>query len=100
MLGGRLMALTLWNSYCNYQKLKPSDYESGNPIVIAIGAASDLAHPLLDGYVLAPRSPVTGSLSVTAGEGRIAKALVWGGDLRHGDPGETEPHHPPCHHGS
>jgi aldehyde:ferredoxin oxidoreductase len=75
MLGGRLMALTLWNSYCNYQKLKPSDYESGNPIVIAIGAASDLDHPLLDGYVLATRSPVTGSLSVTAGEGRIAKAL-------------------------
>jgi len=76
MLGGRLMALSLWNSYCNYQKLASSDYEAGNPIVIACGAASDLDHPLLDGYVLATRSPVTGGLAVCSGHGRFSKVLL------------------------
>jgi len=75
MLGGRLMALSLWNSYCNYQKLGPTDYEEGNPIVIAAGSASDLDNPILSGFVVTTRSPVTGGIVTYAGHGGFAKVL-------------------------
>jgi len=74
-LGGRLMSLSLWDSYCDYQNLAPFSYEAGNPIVIVSGACSDLDTPYVDGYVITTKSPVTQSLVTFAGHGPFAKVL-------------------------
>lgn len=75
-LGGRLLALRLWDRYAEYQNLEPGAYESGNPIVIAPGSASDVSQFGCDSFTLVTRSPVTGRLSANSGEGPFAKALL------------------------
>jgi aldehyde:ferredoxin oxidoreductase len=75
MLGGRLLALSLWDKYANYDNLGKEAYESGNPIVIAPGAASDISLACCDSFSLVARSPLTGQISVNTDKGPLARAL-------------------------
>ena len=75
MLGGRLLALGLWDKYAEYGNLGSQAYESGNPIVIAAGSASDISLSCCDSFTLVTRSPVTRQLSVNTSSGPLARAL-------------------------
>ncbi|WP_041384624.1 aldehyde ferredoxin oxidoreductase N-terminal domain-containing protein [Sphaerochaeta pleomorpha] len=75
MLGGRLLALGLWDKYAEYENLGSQAYESGNPIVIAAGSASDISLACCDSFTLVTRSQLTGQLSVNTSNGPLARAL-------------------------
>lgn len=45
VLGGRSLAFDLWDRFANYDKLDNRFFHSGSPVVIALGAASDLVLP-------------------------------------------------------
>lgn len=76
LLGGRLLALSLWDSYASYDNLDSSLYEKGNPVVIAAGAASDTSMVCADSSTVVTRSPVTGKLAVYSSSNTLAKTLL------------------------
>ncbi|NCC63590.1 MAG: hypothetical protein EOM15_02890 [Spirochaetia bacterium] len=75
-LGGRLLALKLWQQYAEYDKLEEKQYESGNPIVFAPGAASDLLMPCCSSYTVVTKSPVTGQLAINSSSSSLANAIL------------------------
>ncbi len=76
LLGGRLLALSLWDTYASYDSLDSHLYEAGNPVVIAAGAASDTPMLCADSSTVVTRSPVTGKLAVNSGSSTLAKNLL------------------------
>lgn len=76
LLGGRLLALSLWNTYANYESLESHLYEVANPVVIASGAASDTPMLCAESATVVTRSPVTGKLTVNSASGTLAKTLL------------------------
>lgn len=76
LLGGRLLALSLWDTYASYDSLDSHLYEAGNPIVIAAGAASDTSMVCADSSCVVTRSPVTGKLAVNNSSSTLAKNLL------------------------
>lgn len=76
LLGGRLLALSLWDSYASYDNLDDHLYEVGNPIVIGAGAASDTSMVCADSSTVVTRSPVTGKLTVNSVSSTLAKNLL------------------------
>ena len=76
LLGGRLLALSLWDTYASYDSLDSHLYEKGNPIVIAAGAASDTSMVCADSSTVVTRSPVTGKLAVNGHSSTLAKNLL------------------------
>jgi len=76
LLGGRLLALSLWDTYASYDNLDSHLYEVGNPIVIAAGAASDTSMVCADSSTVVTRSPVTGKLTVNSISSTLAKNLL------------------------
>ena len=76
LLGGRLLALSLWDRYASYDSLDSHLYEVGNPIVIAAGAASDTSMVCSDSTTVVTRSPVTRKLAVTSISSTLAKNLL------------------------
>ncbi len=74
-LGGRLLALWLWQRFADFELLGDDSYESGNPVVFASGAASDLAMPCSNSYTVVTKSPVTGSLSVSVANAPFAQTI-------------------------
>ena len=76
MLGGRLLALSLWDTYADYDDLESKSYESGNPVVIASGSAVDTPLLCCDSFTLVTRSPVTHRLSVTSANSMLSKTLL------------------------
>ncbi len=76
LLGGRLLALSLWDSYASYDSLDSHLYEIGNPVVIAAGAASDTSMVCADSSTVVTRSPGTGRLAVTSISSTLAKNLL------------------------
>ncbi len=76
LLGGRLLALSLWDSYAAYESLDSTLYEAGNPVVIAAGAASDTSMLCSDSSTVVTRSPVTGKLAVNSSSSTLAKNLL------------------------
>ncbi|MBI9093578.1 MAG: hypothetical protein JEY71_01725 [Sphaerochaeta sp.] len=76
LLGGRLLALSLWDTYASYDNLDSHLYEVGNPVVIAAGAASDTSMVCADSSTVITRSPVTGKLAVNSGSSSLAKNLL------------------------
>ncbi|MGE4583590.1 MAG: aldehyde ferredoxin oxidoreductase N-terminal domain-containing protein [Sphaerochaeta sp.] len=75
-LGGRLLALFLWNRFARYDQLDEKHYESGNPVVFAPGAASDTPMPCCTVCSIVTKSPVTGRLSVTCASTPFAQGLL------------------------
>ncbi|WP_320129978.1 aldehyde ferredoxin oxidoreductase C-terminal domain-containing protein [uncultured Sphaerochaeta sp.] len=75
LLGGRFLALGLWDKYAHYDNLDSQAYESGNPIVIAAGSACDTSLACCDSYTLVTRSLLTKRLSVNFCNGALAKVL-------------------------
>ncbi len=76
LLGGRLLALALWDRYASYDRLASNLYEVGNPVVIASGAAGDTSMLCADSSTIVTRSPVTGKLTVTSNSSTLAKTLL------------------------
>lgn len=76
MLGGRLLALSLWDTYADYDNLDSKSYESGNPIVIAPGSAVDTPMQCCDSCTLVTRSPVNQRLSVNSDNSTLSKTLL------------------------
>lgn len=76
LLGGRLLALSLWDRYASYDSLDSHLYEVGNPVVISGGAACDTSMVCADSSTIVTRSPVTGKLSVNSGSSTLAKTLL------------------------
>ncbi len=76
LLGGRLLALSLWDTYVSYDSLDSHLYEVGNPVVIAAGAACDTSMWCADSSTVITRSPVTGKLAVNSGSSTLAKNLL------------------------
>ncbi|MDY0288764.1 MAG: aldehyde ferredoxin oxidoreductase N-terminal domain-containing protein [Sphaerochaeta sp.] len=76
LLGGRLLALALWDRYASYESLGSHLYEVGNPVVIASGAACDTSMVCADSSTIVTRSPVTGKLSVNSSSSTLAKTLL------------------------
>ncbi len=76
LLGGRLLALSLWDRYASYDSLDSNLYEVGNPVVIASGAASDTSMLCADSSTIVTRSPVTGKLAVHSNSSTLAKTLL------------------------
>ncbi|MDD4572648.1 MAG: aldehyde ferredoxin oxidoreductase N-terminal domain-containing protein [Sphaerochaeta sp.] len=76
LLGGRLLALSLWDTYASYGSLDSHLYEVGNPVVIASGAASDTSMLCADSSTIVTRSPVTGKLAVSSGSNTLSKTLL------------------------
>ncbi len=76
LLGGRLLALSLWDSYASYESLDSHLYEAGNPVVLASGAASDTSMLCADSSTIVTRSPVTGKLAVNSSSSTLAKNLL------------------------
>ncbi|MGH0053160.1 MAG: aldehyde ferredoxin oxidoreductase N-terminal domain-containing protein, partial [Sphaerochaetaceae bacterium] len=75
-LGGRLLALMLWDRFADYGKLGKDAYESGNPVVFAPGAAVDIPLNYCNSYTVVTKSPVTGSLSVSSATSSFARAIA------------------------
>ena len=75
-LGGALLALKLWDQFAEYENLEQKQYESGNPIVFAPGAASDLPMPCSKSYTIVTKSPVTGYLSVSSASSSLSQAIL------------------------
>jgi aldehyde:ferredoxin oxidoreductase len=75
-LGGRLLALRLWDKYAEYGNMESSAYESGNPVVIAPGSAADASLSPCDTCTFVTRSPLVGRLSVSCCEGPFAQAVL------------------------
>ncbi len=76
LLGGRLLALSLWDRYASYDSLDSKLYEVGNPVVIASGAASDTSMLCADSSTIVTRSPVTGKLAVNSNSSTLSKTLL------------------------
>ncbi len=76
LLGGRLMALALYDRYAAYDHMDEKSYESGNPVVFASGSACDISMPCCNSYTIVTKSPVTGRLSVTSVASPFAQALL------------------------
>lgn len=76
LLGGRLLALSLWDTYASYDSLDSHLYEVGNPIVIAGGASCDTPMVCADSSTVVTRSPVTGKLAVNSISSSLAKNLL------------------------
>ncbi|HKL58605.1 MAG TPA: aldehyde ferredoxin oxidoreductase N-terminal domain-containing protein [Sphaerochaeta sp.] len=76
LLGGRLLALSLWDTYAAYDSLDSHLYEAGNPVVIAAGAASDTSMLCADSSTVVTRSPVTAKLAVNSMSSTLAKNLL------------------------
>lgn len=75
-LGGRLLALKLYDQYAQYDKLEEKQYESGNPVVFAPGCASDVPLYCCNSYTVVTKSPVTGHLSISSGSSSLATAIL------------------------
>lgn len=75
LVGGKLLALTLWDRYATYDGLESHNYEAGNPIVIATGSAVDTSLLCADTSVVVTRSPVTKKLAVSSCSNSLAKNL-------------------------
>lgn len=75
-LGGRLLALMLWDRYADYEQLGESFYERGNPVVFASGAAVDTPLGYCNSYTVVTKSPVSGALSVSSANAPLASAIV------------------------
>jgi len=76
LLGGRLLALSLWDTYASYDSLDSHLYEVGNPIVIAAGSASDTSMVCADSSTVVTRSPSTGRLAVNSISSTLSKNLL------------------------
>lgn len=76
LLGGRLLSMMLWDRYALPERISGSLYDEGNPIVVALGALSDIDLHVADGYVVTTRSPVTKAVECFHGNGSFASALV------------------------
>lgn len=75
LVGGRLLAMWLWDKYADYQKQQNSLFDEGNPIVIAPGGLSDLDLSFAHGYAVVTKSPVTGMVECAFGEGPFGSGL-------------------------
>ncbi len=75
-LGGRLLALMLWDRFADYEQLGEEDYERGNPVVFAPGATVDTPLGYCNSYTVVTKSPVTGTLSVSSANSSLAGAIV------------------------
>jgi aldehyde:ferredoxin oxidoreductase len=78
-LGGRLLALELWKRFAVFTELGAKYYESGNPIVFAPGAASDLSMPCPTSYTMVTKSPITGRIAVGSAASSLAGAIAGSG---------------------
>ncbi len=75
-LGGRLLALMLWDRFAEYDQLTEEFYERGNPVVFAPGAEVDMPLGYCNSFSVVTKSPVTGALSVSSATSSLAGAIV------------------------
>ncbi len=75
-LGGRFLALMLWDRFAKYDQLGEESYERGNPVVFASGAAVDMPLGYCNSFTVVTKSPITGSLSVSSASSSFAGAIV------------------------
>lgn len=61
-IGGKSLAIQLWDRYADYSKLDSKDYYIGNPIVFSLGAASDLSMDYCSSSTVVTLSYETGTL--------------------------------------
>lgn len=61
-IGGKSLAYQLWDKYAIYNKLQKEDYFTGNPIVFALGSASDLSLEYCYSTTIVSLSYETGTL--------------------------------------
>jgi len=76
LLGGRLLALTLWERFAQFDELHQKSYELGNPVVFAPGSAVDTPQSCCTSYTVVTKSPITGQLSITSAASSLAQAIV------------------------
>lgn len=76
LLGGRLLALTLWERFAQFDQLHEKSYESGNPVVFAPGSGVDTPLSCCTSYTVVTKSPLTGQLSITSASSSLAQAIV------------------------
>lgn len=76
LLGGRLLALTLWERFAQFDELDRKSYERGNPVVFAPGAGVDTPLSCCTSFTVVTKSPVTGALSITSAASSLAQAIV------------------------
>lgn len=75
-LGGRSLALALWNEYAQYDKLDDKLYEAGNPVVLSPGSAVDTPMVCCNSFSLVTKNPVTERLGVYSTASPFAKAIL------------------------
>jgi aldehyde:ferredoxin oxidoreductase len=76
LFGGRLLALSLWKQYAQSDGLAPSEYERGNPIVIAPGPAGEIGIEDPSSFVIVTRNPVSGRIGIDVGSSVFGEAIL------------------------
>lgn len=75
-LGGRLLALMLWERFTSFDKLDPSLFEAYNPIVLAPALAADLAPESCGSITLVTKDPQIQQLAVSTVQTSFSTALL------------------------
>lgn len=80
-LGGKLLALNLWQHYRDEATLERAAYEAGNPLVIAPGVAAELDLKTPPSYVVVTKNPTTGAVACAVGSSALGRGILGCGYL-------------------
>ncbi len=76
LIGGRLLALSLWERFVSFDKLEPSFFEAHNPLVLAPALAADLEPESCGSMTLVTKDPQRGKLAVSTVQTSFSTALL------------------------
>lgn len=74
-MGGRALALELWDRWSEPSVQEKTLFDEGNPIVIAPGCCSTVLSLPAQGYAIVTKSPVTGNIAIGCGSGPFSDAF-------------------------
>lgn len=76
LIGGRLLALTLWERFAVFDKLEQSFFEAYNPLVLASGLAADLEPESCGSMTLVTKDPHHSRIAVSTVHTSFSTALL------------------------